>query len=122
LTSNASHLAFPCGVSGIVPMLAAPMPGDNDFILAEAVNVAAKRGLVKPNDHVVCLVAVRDDLVLKVRANVSFHIKCVAGVDVYDTVAAWRVFDVDLWHARVQHLWHPASHTRKRFRSWSLFG
>jgi hypothetical protein len=40
-------------------MLAAPMPGDNDFILAEAVNVAAKRGLVKPNDHVVCLVAVR---------------------------------------------------------------
>ena len=47
-------------------MLAAPMPGSSDFMLSEAVRAAAARGLVEPDDHIVCLMSVRDDVVLKI--------------------------------------------------------
>ena len=47
-------------------MLAAPMPGSSDFMLTEAVRAAAARGLVEPHDHIVCLMSVRDDVVLKI--------------------------------------------------------
>ncbi|KAK9840140.1 hypothetical protein WJX74_004030 [Apatococcus lobatus] len=53
-------------IRGVVPMLAAPMPGSSDFMLSEAVRAAAARGLVEPNDHIVCLMSVRDDVVLKI--------------------------------------------------------
>ncbi len=52
--------------TGVVPMLAAPMPGSSDFMLSEAVRAAAARGLVEPDDHIVCLMSVRDDVVLKI--------------------------------------------------------
>ena len=51
---------------GVVPMLAAPMPGSSDFMLSEAVRAAAARGLVGPDDHIVCLMSVREDVVLKI--------------------------------------------------------
>lgn len=47
-------------------MLAAPMPGNNDHMMHEAVTVAAKRGLLQPNDHVVCVMSIKDSLVVKV--------------------------------------------------------
>ncbi len=47
-------------------MLAAPMPGSSDFMLSEAVRAAAARGLVEPHDHIVCLMSVREDVVLKI--------------------------------------------------------
>ena len=47
-------------------MLAAPMPGNNDHMMHEAVTAAAKRGLLQPNDHVVCVMSIKDSLVVKV--------------------------------------------------------
>ena len=52
--------------AGVVPMLAAPMPGASDAVLSEAVEAAVARGLVEPRQHVVCLMAAKDDLVLKI--------------------------------------------------------
>ena len=49
-------------------MLAAPMPGASDAVLCEAVAAAVRRGLVRPDQYAVCLLAVKDDLVLKVRS------------------------------------------------------
>ena len=46
--------------------MAAPMPGNNDNMTQEAVSAAAKRGLVRPNDHVVCVMSIKDSLVVKV--------------------------------------------------------
>lgn len=47
-------------------MLAAPMPGASDAVLTEALRAAVQRGLVDPSQHAVCLLACKDDLVLKV--------------------------------------------------------
>ncbi|KAL3159599.1 hypothetical protein ABBQ38_010011 [Trebouxia sp. C0009 RCD-2024] len=51
---------------GVVPMLAAPSSGSTDNMLQDAVTAAAKRGLVRPNDHVVCVMSIKDSLVVKV--------------------------------------------------------
>lgn len=47
-------------------MLAAPMPGNNDHMMHEAVTAASKRGLLQPHDHVVCVMSIKDSLVVKV--------------------------------------------------------
>ena len=39
--------------AGVIPMLGAPMAGASDQLLAQAVEAAAGRGLVGPDDHVV---------------------------------------------------------------------
>lgn len=51
---------------GVVPMLAAPSAGSNDNMLQDAVTAATNRGLVRPNDHVVCVMSIKDSLVVKV--------------------------------------------------------
>lgn len=38
----------------MIPLLGAPMAGASDRLLGQAVEAAAARGLVGPNDHVVC--------------------------------------------------------------------
>jgi hypothetical protein len=38
---------------GVIPLLGAPMAGASDQLLAQAVEAAAGRGLVGPDDHVV---------------------------------------------------------------------
>ena len=58
---------------GVVPMLAAPMPGASDAVLSEAVQAAVERGLVAPIQHVVCLQAAKDDLVLKASHVPAIH-------------------------------------------------
>lgn len=63
---SAAQCADVLGGAGVVPMLAAPMPGNNDNMMQEAVSAAAKRGLVQPNDHVVCVMSIKDSLVVKV--------------------------------------------------------
>ena len=51
----------------MIPILSAPsVDGSSDGMLAEAIMVAAKRGLVAPHDHVVCLLAVKESLVVKI--------------------------------------------------------
>lgn len=48
-------------------MLGAPHAGaSSEGLLAEAVAVAAARGLVRPSQHVVCVMSVHGDLMLKV--------------------------------------------------------
>lgn len=47
-------------------MLAAPSSGSHDNMLQDAVTAAANRGLVRPNDHVVCVMSIKDSLVVKV--------------------------------------------------------
>lgn len=42
------------------------MQEGTEGMLADAVEVAVKRGLVEPKQHVVCVMSVRTDLVLKV--------------------------------------------------------
>jgi hypothetical protein len=42
------------------------MHGNNEGMLGDAVAVAVRRGLVGPKQHVVCVMSVRNDLVLKV--------------------------------------------------------
>ena len=54
-------------------MLAAPMPGASDAVLSGALAAAVERGLVDPNQHAVCLLASKDDLVLKVRMSVDLR-------------------------------------------------
>ncbi|KAK9811564.1 hypothetical protein WJX72_005997 [[Myrmecia] bisecta] len=51
---------------GVIPMLAAPMPGDSDRLLSDAVASAAQRGLVQAHDHIVCVMSMKDDLILKI--------------------------------------------------------
>lgn len=38
---------------GVIPLLGAPMAGASDRLLSQAVEAAAARNLVGPNDHVV---------------------------------------------------------------------
>ena len=52
--------------AGVVPMLAAPSAGSNDNMLQDAVTAATNRGLVRPNDHVVCVMSIKDSLVVQV--------------------------------------------------------
>lgn len=53
--------------AGVIPVMSAPsVGGGSDGMLAEAIGIAAKKGLVGPSDHVVCLLSVKDSLVLKV--------------------------------------------------------
>ena len=59
-------LCCACFAVGVVPMLAAPGGGSNDNMLQDAVTAAANRGLVHPNDHVVCVMSIKDSLVVKV--------------------------------------------------------
>lgn len=47
-------------------MLAAPMAGSGDSMLGQVLSAAVKRGLVKPKQHVVCVLSMRGDLVLNV--------------------------------------------------------
>ena len=47
-------------------MLAAPMAGAGDSLLSQVLSAAVKRGLVKPQQHVVCVLSMRGDLVLNV--------------------------------------------------------
>ena len=56
------------GVSaGLIPLLGAPMGGANsEAMLAEAVGAAVRRGLVRAKQHVVCVLSVRGDFMLKV--------------------------------------------------------
>jgi pyruvate kinase len=61
------HLARQCLIMrGVIPMLAAPLLGSNDYMLQEAVDMAAKRGLVKPGGHIVAVMSMRENLVVKV--------------------------------------------------------
>jgi len=50
------HLTFHCHFlpAGVIPMLGAPMAGASEALLQQAMHSAAARGLVGPNDHVVC--------------------------------------------------------------------
>ena len=59
-------LCHACIGVGVVPMLAAPSAGSNDNMLQDAVTAATNRGLVLPNDHVVCVMSIKDSLVVKV--------------------------------------------------------
>ncbi len=53
--------------AGLIPLLGAPMGGANsEAMLAEAVGVAVRRGLVRANQHVVCVLSMRGDFMLKV--------------------------------------------------------
>lgn len=54
-------------MSGVIPVLSVPnIESTNDWILSEALAVAAQKGLVGPEDHVVCLQAIREQLMLKI--------------------------------------------------------
>lgn len=61
---------------GVVPMLAAPGAGTNDHMLQEAVSAATKRGLVHAHDHVVCVMSIKDSLVVKVVTMDSIGTRC----------------------------------------------
>lgn len=53
--------------AGVIPILSAPsVDGSSDGMLSEAILIAAKRGLIEPHDHVVCLLAVKESLVVKI--------------------------------------------------------
>lgn len=52
---------------GLLPMLAAPSPS-GDALLNEAVGLAGRVGLVKPNDQIVCVQRVHDDFCVKILA------------------------------------------------------
>ncbi len=62
--------------AGVVPMLAAPGAGTNDHMLQEAVSAATKRGLVHAHDHVVCVMSIKDSLVVKVVTMDSIGTRC----------------------------------------------
>ncbi len=62
-------------------MLAAPGAGNNDHMLQEAVSAAAKRGLVHPHDHVVCVMSIKDSLVVKVVTMDSIGARCMRHTD-----------------------------------------
>lgn len=62
---RAEHAA--CVRAGLVPVLGAPQAGNSsEGLLAEAVAVALRRGLVQPKQHVVCIQSQHGDLMLKV--------------------------------------------------------
>lgn len=53
--------------TGVIPVMSAPsVDGSSDGMLAEAVLIAGKKGLVGPLDHVVCLMTIKDSLVVKI--------------------------------------------------------
>lgn len=52
--------------AGVIPLLGAPMQQGTEGMLADAVDIAVKRGLVQAKQHIVCVMSVRNDLVLKV--------------------------------------------------------
>ena len=53
--------------AGLIPLLGAPMGGANsEAMLAESVRAAVQRGLVRAKQHVVCVLSVRGDFMLKV--------------------------------------------------------
>lgn len=62
-------------------MLAAPGAGNNEHMLQEAVTAAAKRGLVHPHDHVVCVMSIKDNLVVKVVTMDSIGARCMRHTD-----------------------------------------
>ena len=66
---------------GVVPMLAAPGAGTNDHMLHEAVAAATKRGLVHAHDHVVCVMSIKDSLVVKVVTMDSIGSRCMRHTD-----------------------------------------
>lgn len=70
-----------CCDAGVVPMLAAPGAGNNDTMLQEAVTAAGKRGLVRPHDHVVCVMSIKDSLVVKVVTMDSIGARCMRHTD-----------------------------------------
>lgn len=79
-------------------MLAAPMPGASDAVLGEAVAAAVRRGLVTPDQHAVCLLASKDDLVLKVRRNLTLGLSVgrVHEDGARGATSAWGL-DVSVW-------------------------
>ena len=62
-------------------MLAAPGAGSNEHMLQEAVTAAAKRDLVQPHDHVVCVMSIKDSLVVKVVTLDSIGARCMRHTD-----------------------------------------
>jgi len=67
--------------AGVVPMFAAPGAGTNDHMLQEAVSAATKRGLVRAHDHVVCVMSIKDSLVVKVVTMDSIGTRCMRHTD-----------------------------------------
>ena len=62
-------------------MLAAPGSGSNENMLQEAVTAAARRHLVRPHDHVVCVMSIKDSLVVKVVTLDSIGARCMRHTD-----------------------------------------
>ncbi len=61
------EVAQPGSFTGVIPILSAPsVDGSSDGMLGEAISVAARRGLVEAHDHVVCLLAVKENLIVKI--------------------------------------------------------
>lgn len=52
-------------VRGVIPLLGAPMQGLSDQMLGQAITAAAARNLVGPHDHVVCVLSVKETLVVE---------------------------------------------------------
>mmetsp|Transcript_6339 Transcript_6339/g.18214 ORF Transcript_6339/g.18214 Transcript_6339/m.18214 type:complete len:686 (+) Transcript_6339:188-2245(+) len=50
---------------GLLPVLAAPSPS-GETLLEEAVTMTTRWGLVKPNDHIVCIQQIHDSFVIKI--------------------------------------------------------
>ena len=76
-----SSAALHADGAGVVPMLAALGSGNNDTMLQEAVAAATKRGLVRPHDHVVCVMSIKDSLVVKVVTMDSIGARCMRHTD-----------------------------------------
>lgn len=53
-------------MKGVVPVLAAPDAEENEGMLQDAITQALQLGLVSPGDAVVCIMALKDNMVLKV--------------------------------------------------------
>lgn len=53
-------------IKGVVPVLAAPDAEENEGMLQDAIVQALQLGFIAPGDSVVCIMALRDNMVLKV--------------------------------------------------------
>lgn len=58
-------------MKGVVPVLAAPDAEENEGMLQDAITQALQLGLVSPGDAVVCIMALKDNMVLKVWLPIS---------------------------------------------------
>lgn len=60
-------------MKGVVPVLAAPDAEENEGMLQDAITQALQLGLVSPGDAVVCIMALKDNMVLKVCGTAQQH-------------------------------------------------